>query len=103
MFHAMKFNFGLGFLYWLKKLKGSSAENLYPYVIETVAPPGSSTHGILQARTLEWVAIPFSRGSHIGIKPRSLALQADSLPSESPGKLHNKIYRDKKLINVTQL
>ena len=27
------------------------------------APPGSSVHGILQARTLEWVAIPFSRGS----------------------------------------
>ena len=25
--------------------------------------PGSSAHGILQARTLEWVAIPFSRGS----------------------------------------
>ena len=25
--------------------------------------PGSSVHGILQARTLEWVAIPFSRGS----------------------------------------
>ena len=24
--------------------------------------PGSSVHGILQARTLEWVAIPFSRG-----------------------------------------
>ena len=24
---------------------------------------GSSVHGILQARTLEWVAIPFSRGS----------------------------------------
>ena len=26
-------------------------------------PPGSSVHGILQARTLEWVAIPSSRGS----------------------------------------
>ena len=26
-------------------------------------PPGSSVHGILQARTLEWVAIPASRGS----------------------------------------
>ena len=26
-------------------------------------PPGSSVHGILEARTLEWVAIPFSRGS----------------------------------------
>ena len=26
-------------------------------------PPESSVHGILQARILEWVAIPFSRGS----------------------------------------
>ena len=26
-------------------------------------PPGSSVHGILQARILEEVAIPFSRGS----------------------------------------
>ena len=26
-------------------------------------PPGSSVPGILQARILEWVAIPFSRGS----------------------------------------
>ena len=26
-------------------------------------PPGSSVHGILQARILEWVAMPFSRGS----------------------------------------
>ena len=25
--------------------------------------PSSSVHGILQARTLEWVAVPFSRGS----------------------------------------
>ena len=25
--------------------------------------PGSSVHGILQARLLEWIAIPFSRGS----------------------------------------
>ena len=27
------------------------------------SPLGSSAHGILQARILEWVAIPFSRGS----------------------------------------
>ena len=27
------------------------------------SPPGSSAHGILQARILQWVAIPFSRGS----------------------------------------
>ena len=25
--------------------------------------PGSSVHGILQARILEWVAMPFSKGS----------------------------------------
>ena len=28
--------------------------------------PGSSVHGILQARTLEWVAIPFSNIIYIG-------------------------------------
>ena len=26
------------------------------------SPPGSSVYGILQARILEWIAIPFSRG-----------------------------------------
>ena len=36
--------------------------------------PGSSVHGILQARILEWTAIPFSRGSSQprNFKPRSL-------------------------------
>ena len=28
------------------------------------SPPGSSVHGILQARILEWVAMSFSRGSY---------------------------------------
>ena len=51
------------------------------------SPPGSSVHGILQAKMLEWVAIPFSRGSpDPGIEPVSPALQADSLPSEPAGK-----------------
>ena len=27
------------------------------------SPPGSSFHGILLARELEWVAIPFTKGS----------------------------------------
>ena len=31
--------------------------------LEDCSPPGSSVHGILQARILEWVAIPSSRGS----------------------------------------
>ena len=47
------------------------------------SPPGSSVHGTLQAKILEWVAIPFSRGSS---QPRDWTLQADSLPSEPPGK-----------------
>ena len=35
------------------------------------SPPGSSAHGILQARILEWVAIPFSRGIFLtqGLNP----------------------------------
>ena len=49
--------------------------------------PVSSVHGILQVRLLEWVAVPFSRGSsNPGMEPRCPALQADSLPSEPPGK-----------------
>ena len=48
--------------------------------------PGSSVHGILQARILERAAIPFSQDlSDPGIKPMSPALQEDSLPSEPPG------------------
>ena len=44
---------------------------------------GSSVHGILQARILEWVAIP-SPGDlpDPGIEPGSPALQGDSLTSD---------------------
>ena len=46
--------------------------------------------GILQARILEWVAMTSPRDlPNPGIKPRSQALQADSLPSEPPGKPKN--------------
>ena len=107
------------------------------------SPPGSSVHGILQARTLEWVAISFSNAwkwkvkvkslsrvrpsvtpwtaafqaplsmgfsrqeywsglplpspgdlPNPGIKPGSAALQADSLPSEPPGKPQNSYLLD---------
>ena len=48
---------------------------------------GSSVHGILQARILEWVAMPFSRGSS---QPKDWTwapvLQEDSLPFELPRK-----------------
>ena len=43
--------------------------------------PGSSIHGTVQARILEWVAIPLSPGDlpDTGTEPRSPAFQADSL------------------------
>ena len=53
------------------------------------SPPGSSVHGISQARIMEWVAISFSRGFSPGIELRSPALQADFLPSEPSGKPNN--------------
>ena len=42
-------------------------------------------HAILQARILEWVAFPFSRGSS---QPRPPTLQSDSLRAEPQGKNH---------------
>ena len=36
---------------------------LTPCGLMDCSPQGSSVHGILQARILEWVAMPFSRGS----------------------------------------
>ena len=63
----------------------SVAQTLRHYVLYSL--PGSSVHGILQARILQWIVISFSRDlPDSGIKPRSLAFQADSLPSEPPGK-----------------
>ena len=46
-------------------------------------PMDYTVHGILQARILEWVVFPFSRGSFQSSSP---ALRADSLPAEPPGK-----------------
>ena len=51
-----------------------------------------TVHGIFQARILEWLAFPFSRGSsHLGFKPRSPTFQANSLPAEPQGKPTLKI------------
>ena len=52
------------------------------------SPPGSSVHGILQARILEWAAMPSARGylPDPGIKTASPALQVDSFTTEPRGK-----------------
>ena len=46
-------------------------------------PPGSCVHGILQARILEWVAIPFAKGS---AQTWILHCRQIFLPPEPPGK-----------------
>ena len=53
-------------------------------------PMDYTVHEILQARILEWVAVPLSRGlPNPGITPRSPSSHADSLPAEPQGKPTN--------------
>ena len=57
------------------------------------SPSASSVHGIFQVRILVRVAIPFARGfSWPRNWTRSLALEADSLLSEPPGKPQSSVY-----------
>ena len=52
------------------------------------SPPGSSLHGISQARILEWVTISFLRDlPDSEIEPTSPALQVDSLSLSHWGSL----------------
>ena len=65
--------------------------------------PGSSVHGILQAIMLEWIAIHFSRGSSWPQDQIQVSwLQADSLPSEPPGK-PEFLYSKVKFLRAIQL
>ena len=53
------------------------------------SPPGSSVHGILQARILEWVTMPSSRGSfqsrdRTPVSYHLLHWRVDSLPPVPP-------------------
>ena len=77
-------------------------------------PPGSSVHGILQARILEWVAIPSSRGSswprdwtRISVSPaladRFLPLMPPGKPKSSPPILRYWSTRDNLLLVTTTL
>ena len=54
--------------YWWSTSQGAfkkSHAQWHPSLCQPMdySPPGSSVHGILQARILEWIAIPFSRES----------------------------------------
>ena len=56
-------------------------------VLESLNHMDYTVHGILQARILEWVALPFSRGcSQTRDRTQVSCIQAVSLPAELPGK-----------------
>ena len=75
----------LAFSFQVKVLVAQSCLTICDHM--NYRPSGSSVHGTLQAGILEWFAMLFSRGSFDpGIEPGSPTLQADSLPSEPPGK-----------------
>ena len=56
--------------------------------------PGSSVHGILQARILEWVAMPSSRGifPNQGLNPHLLCLLHWQVGSSPPAPHRKPIY-----------
>ena len=74
---------------WKQRSWKESESESHSAVSDSLQPLGL-IHGILQARILEWVAFPFSRGSsQPRIKSRSPTLQVDSLPAEPQGKPKN--------------
>ena len=60
------------------KVHGCLVTQLCPTLCDSMdcSPPGSSVQGMFQARILEWVAVPFSRGSNLQL----LRWQTGSLP-----------------------
>ena len=61
------------------------------------SPPGSSVHGISQARILEWIAISFSKGSS---QPRDQTLVGRCFTAEPPGKPHMGHTYSKKVLFI---
>ena len=72
---------------WADSLHSDLNSPVCAYYVRVFAMvPGSSVHGILQARILQWVAFSFSsRSSPPRDPPGSSMLRADSLLSEPPG------------------
>ena len=78
--------------YWGNKVisTASSAQSLHCvwlFAVPQTSLPVSLVHGISQAKTLEWVAISYTRGfCPPRLNPHLLHWQAGSLPLVSPGK-----------------
>ena len=76
-------------------MRAKSLQSCLFAILWTSSPPGSSVHGILQARILEWVAMPSSRGSsRPRIKPVSLmspALAGGFFTTSTTWEVHNSL------------
>ena len=57
------------------------------------SPPGSALPGILQARTLEWVAISFSMTGCEGIKKKKICFCFTDYPKAFDCVDHNKLWK----------
>ena len=82
-------------IYLRGKVKLLSRVRLFATPWMDGSPPGSSVHGILQARILEWVACLPPRDLPDGIEPTSpvsQALAGGFFTTEPPGKPHLEGY-----------
>ena len=78
----------------LKAVCYAQSNSLQPHGLQ---PPGISVHGILQARILEWVAMPSSRGSS---QPRDRIGASCTAGSSSPVELPGPILKARSLLNT---
>ena len=73
---------------------------LYPTLCDLMI---YTVHGILQARILEWIAIPSPRDlPNPGIKSRCPTLQANSLPTELSECILTGLYNKKAISHDTK-
>ena len=79
-------NTGVGCQFLLQCMKvksGSEATQLCPNLSSSMdySLPGSSVHGIVQARVLEWIAIAFSNSVYMSIQKKTWYIHNEILPS----------------------
>ena len=76
-------------LSWVNAASAAAAKSLQlcPTLCDSIdcSPPGSSVPGILQARTLEWVAISFSNACMHAQSLQSCPTLCDPMDSSPPG------------------
>ena len=87
-------------LWFICKNQGDKWSENHSVMSDSLWPHGLYSHGILQAKILEWVAFPFSRGSSQSRDQTQVScITGDSLPTEPPGKPWKKKKQNKKTIS----